>query len=300
MTRLEVALLIAARAPASNAHASNAVVLEQSLQAFSAIRLSLAGCFIAAFDLGTSFRMGAPAVASRTVALNNLVITENGALGNVLTRARIGLRSTAWSIENRSSIAGTAAGLLSWCFFAAFDLVAADRIDAPSVAGGWVGLDQLEVTLLIAARVPASNAHVSNAVELEQSVQALSAFWFSLAGRFLSAFDLGTGLGMGAPAESGAGVALNDLVITEGAALGSVLTNGTQAESWMGSAAWSSRAALFARGAVGFLTWSCLTTFDLVASFRVDAPRMTGAAATLPWSEEAIIIALGFRASNAD
>lgn len=295
-----MALLIAARAPASNAHASNAVVLEQSLQAFSAIRLSLAGCFLAAFDLGTSFRMGAPAEAGRAVALNNLVIAENGALGNVLTRARIGLRSTARTFENRSFIAGTAAGLLSRCFFAAFDLVAADRIDAPGVAGGRVGLDRLEVTLLVAARMPAPNAHVSNAVELEQSVQAFSAFWFALAGSFLSAIDLGSGLGMGAPAESGAGVALNDLVITEGVALGSVLTNGTQAESRMGSAAWSSRAAFLASGAVSFLTWSCLTTFDLVASFRVDAPRMAGAAATLPWSEEAIIIALGLRASNAD
>jgi len=159
LSQLEVAFVIAARAPASNAHASNAVVLEQSLQAFATFSFALTSSLLAAFDLGTSFRMGAPAVASRAVALNNLIITENGALGNVLTRARIGLRSTAWSFENRSFVAGSA---------------------------------------------------------------------------------------------------------------------------------------------VGFLTWSCLTTFDLVASFRIDAPRMTGAAATLPWSEEAIIIALGLRASNAD
>jgi hypothetical protein len=49
-----------------------------------------------------------------------------------------------------------------------------------------------------------------------------------------------------------------------------------------------------------FGTWFGIAAFDFVASFGIDAPGIAGASAALQWSEEAIVIALRLRASNAD
>jgi hypothetical protein len=131
----------------------------QIVQAFSAIWSSTN---IAAFDFSASFWIDAETVTGRTVSLNNLEVTEDGALWNITANDMAAdywrtqkkrlfvFLLRAWAGET-AFLTTTAVGLTGgWSDFGTFDFITGLWIDAPRVAGAAAELFGIEETLSIA------------------------------------------------------------------------------------------------------------------------------------------------------
>ena len=83
LLRDKVSLFITFGPPATNANEAYAVVFEQFVQAFSALRFSSSWCYFGTLDFGAILGVDAPRIASRTVHLDYFEVTERSALRDV-------------------------------------------------------------------------------------------------------------------------------------------------------------------------------------------------------------------------